>query len=238
MHVCRPNAHQEWRHVVSEQMLANQVWPGVKIDLHLHFSGKGATKKQGEGDSMGENLQILDALEIDRILKRMACEILEVHKEPRNLALVGIHTRGVFLALRLASYIEKFEGIKIPTGEIDITLYRDDWTQLSSQPVVQKTEIPFSVDGKQIILVDDVLFTGRTVRAAMDAVMDFGRPARIELAVLIDRGHRELPIQSNYTGHSIRTVHQQMVNVLLRECDQQDCVVLESSDKDKTASKK
>ena len=176
---------------------------------------------------MGENKEILDAVGIERILKRMACEILEAHKDPKNLALVGIHTRGVHLARRLQNRIENFEGIKIPVGEIDITLYRDDWTQLSAQPVVKKTEIPFSVDGRQIILVDDVLFTGRTIRSAMDAVMDFGRPARIELAVLIDRGHRELPIQSNFTGHQINTMHDQMVNVRMQEVDKEDRVVLE-----------
>ncbi len=171
--------------------------------------------------------QLLDAVEIERILKRMACEILEVHKETRNLALIGIHTRGVFLARRLRQHIKTFEGADVPTGEIDITLYRDDWTQLTAQPVVKTTDIPFSVEGKQIVLVDDVLFTGRTIRAAMDALMDFGRPARIELAVLIDRGHRELPIQSNYTGHTVDTRRSQMVNVMLAESDGADRVVLE-----------
>jgi pyrimidine operon attenuation protein/uracil phosphoribosyltransferase len=120
------------------------------------------------------------------------------------------------------------EGIEVPVGEMDITLYRDDWTQMSAQPVVKTTNIPFSVEGKQIVLVDDVLYTGRTIRAAMDAIIDFGRPARIELAVLIDRGHRELPIQSNYTGHSIRTLPSEMVNVMLKECDGHDRVVLQA----------
>jgi pyrimidine operon attenuation protein / uracil phosphoribosyltransferase len=174
-----------------------------------------------------EQQQILDAVEIDRILKRIACEILEVHKESRNLVLIGIHTRGVYLARRLRQYIKTFEGAEVPTGEIDITLYRDDWTQLTAQPVVKTTDIPFSVEGKEIVLVDDVLFTGRTIRAALDAIMDFGRPARIELAVLIDRGHRELPIQSNYTGHTIDTRRKEMVNVMLKESDGQDRVVLE-----------
>jgi pyrimidine operon attenuation protein/uracil phosphoribosyltransferase len=176
---------------------------------------------------MGEPKELLDAVGIDRILKRMACEILEIHKDPKDLALVGIHTRGVYLARRLQKQIENFEDVKIPVGEIDITLYRDDWTQLSAQPLVKKTEIPFSIDARQIILVDDVLFTGRTIRSAMDAVMDFGRPARIELAVLIDRGHRELPIQSNFTGHCVNTLREQMVNVRLQEVDEEDKVVLE-----------
>jgi pyrimidine operon attenuation protein/uracil phosphoribosyltransferase len=175
---------------------------------------------------MNESLQILDDLAIDRILKRMACEILEKYKKTGSLALIGIHTRGVFLAQRLQRHIKDFAGVEVPMGEIDITLYRDDWTQMSSQPVVKTTTITFSVDDKQIILVDDVLFSGRTVRAAMDQVIDFGRPARIELAVLVDRGHRELPIQSNYTGQCIRTLRSQMVNVLLKECDGQDRVTL------------
>ncbi len=174
---------------------------------------------------MATTRHILDATDIDRILKRMAFEILEAHKG-NHLALIGIHTRGVFLARRLQSHMKNFEGAEVPVGEIDITLYRDDWTQLSAHPVVKKTVIPFSVDGHQIILVDDVLFTGRTIRAAMDALIDFGRPARIELAVLIDRGHRELPIQSNYTGQCLTTRRSEMVNVLLQESDDQDRVTL------------
>ncbi len=178
---------------------------------------------------MSDIQHILDPLEIDRILKRMAYEILERHKESDTLALIGIHTRGVFLARRLREHIKAFGGVDIPIGEIDITLYRDDWTQLSAQPEVKATDIPFSVDGKQIILVDDVLFTGRTIRAAMDAIIDFGRPARIELGVLIDRGHRELPIESNYTGHCVSTKPKEMVNVMLKESDEKDQVVLEAS---------
>jgi pyrimidine operon attenuation protein/uracil phosphoribosyltransferase len=175
---------------------------------------------------MGKAQQILDRVEIDRILKRMAYEILEVHKKSDQLALIGIHTRGVFLAHRLKRQIAAVDGVQLPTGEIDITLYRDDWTQKSAQPVVKTTDITFSVDDKQIILIDDVLYTGRTVRAAMDAVVDFGRPARIELAVLIDRGNRELPIQSNYTGHCVSTLPKEMINVMLTESDGEDKVVL------------
>ncbi len=175
---------------------------------------------------MLESQQILNGKEIDRILKRMACEILEVHKSTHNVALIGIHTRGVFLAHRLKEHIQAFDGGEVLVGEIDITLYRDDWTQMSAHPVVKTTDIAFTVDTKQIILVDDVLFTGRTVRAAMDASIDFGRPSRIELAVLVDRGHRELPIQSNYTGHCINTKRSEMVNVLLQECDGEDQVTL------------
>ncbi len=175
---------------------------------------------------MAKSEQILDRVGIDRILKRMACEILENHKDTEQSALVGIHTRGVYLAHRLQQHIQKFDGVVLPVGEIDITLYRDDWTQLNAQPVVKTTEIAFSVDNRQIVLVDDVLFTGRTIRAAMDAVIDFGRPARIELAVLVDRGHRELPIQSDYTGHCIRTQRTEVVNVMLDECDGNDQVLL------------
>lgn len=177
---------------------------------------------------MSNAQQLLDQAEIDRILKRLVDEILEVHKKTDQLALIGIHTRGVFLAHRLQQQIEAVKGAQLLTGEIDITLYRDDWTQKSAQPVVKTTDIAFSVDDKQIILIDDVLYTGRTVRAAMDALVDFGRPARIELAVLIDRGHRELPIQSNYTGHYVTTKPNEMINVLLTECDGEDKVVLET----------
>lgn len=176
---------------------------------------------------MGKQDILLDQGDIERILTRMTHEILEVHKGIDNLTLVGIQTRGVYLAKRIQSKIKGIEGIEIPTGDIDITLYRDDWTRISHHPVVQDTDIFFSVDGKQIILVDDVLFTGRTTRAAMDAVIDFGRPDRIELAVLVDRGHRELPIQANYVGKHVETDRSNTVNVLLSEYDGEDKVVLE-----------
>jgi pyrimidine operon attenuation protein/uracil phosphoribosyltransferase len=170
---------------------------------------------------------ILDAEDIDRILTRITHEILEVHKGCDNLTLIGIHTRGVYLAQRIQAKIEAVEGIEMPTGEIDITLYRDDWTRISHHPVVQATDISFSVNEKQIILVDDVLFTGRTTRAAMDAIVDFGRPDRIELAVLIDRGHRELPIQANYVGKYVETRRTETINVSLSESDGEDKVVIE-----------
>ncbi len=170
---------------------------------------------------------ILDAQDIKRILLRMTHKILEVHKGAENLGLVGIQTRGVHLSERIRRNIRDIEGTEVPTGVIDITLYRDDWTKASVNPVVQATEIPFSVDGRQIILVDDVLFTGRTTRAAMDALIDFGRPDRIELAVLIDRGHRELPILANYVGRSLETRRSETVNVFLQEQDGIDRVVIE-----------
>jgi pyrimidine operon attenuation protein/uracil phosphoribosyltransferase len=160
---------------------------------------------------------VLTGPDIDRILTRMAHEILEKHRGTKNLVIIGIRTGGVFLANRIKEKIYSIEGVDIPRGELDINLYRDDWTRIAHQPIVQKTELPFSLDGKQVILVDDVLFTGRTVRAAMDALMDFGRPDRIELAVLVDRGHRELPIEANYVGKSIETIHNTMVNVYLTE---------------------
>jgi len=176
---------------------------------------------------MKKSITILDAADIERIIARIAHEILEVHKGAGNLSLIGIQTRGVFLARRIQSLIKKIEEIEIPTGIIDITLYRDDWTRISHHPVVQATDIFFSIDEKQIVLIDDVLFTGRTIRAAMDAIMDYGRPDRVELAVLVDRGHRELPIQANYVGKHVATRRLETVNVLLSEHDGIDQVVLE-----------
>jgi len=178
--------------------------------------------------TMSKHNTILDTSDIDRILSRITNKILEVHKGTEHLSLIGIHTRGVYLAKRIQLKIKEIEGIEIPTGNIDINLYRDDWTRISHHPVVQATDISFPVDGKQIILIDDVLFTGRTIRAAMDAIIDFGRPDRIELAVLVDRGHRELPIQANYVGKFIETRRSETVNVLLAEHDGQDCVVIEN----------
>ncbi len=170
---------------------------------------------------------ILDATDIDRILIRISHKILEVHKGAEGLALIGIQTRGVFIAQRLHKKIKEIEGVDVPVGQVDITLYRDDWTRISINPVIQATEIPFSVDGKKIILVDDVLFTGRTIRCAMDALIDFGRPDRIELAVLVDRGHRELPIQGNYVGKFVETRRSEMVNVMVTEYDGEDRVFIE-----------
>ena len=179
------------------------------------------------GENMGTINIVLDSADIDRKLQRITREILEEHKGVENLTLIGIQTRGVYLAKRIQSSIKEIEGIEVPTGEMDITLYRDDWTRISLNPVVKTTNISFSVDGKQIILVDDVLFTGRTTRAAMDALIDFGRPDRIELAVLVDRGHRELPIQANYVGIFVKTRRSETVNVLLKEHDGEDKVVIE-----------
>ncbi len=170
---------------------------------------------------------ILKTADIDRMVTRMAYEILEINKGVENLSLIGIQTRGVYLAKRIQAKINDIEGVEIPTGYIDITLYRDDWTKISPQPVVQATKISFSVDEKHVVLVDDVLYTGRTIRAAMDALIDFGRPDRIELAVLVDRGFRELPIQADYTGKFVKTKKRERVNVLLEEHDGKNMVVIE-----------
>jgi pyrimidine operon attenuation protein/uracil phosphoribosyltransferase len=172
-------------------------------------------------------ITILDQKDINRIIKRMTHEILEFHRGAEDLILIGIQTRGVHMAKRIRTSIKEIEGVEIPTGVVDITLYRDDWTSISRQPIVQATDISFSVDEKQIILVDDVLFTGRTTRAAMDAIIDFGRPKRIELAVLVDRGHRELPIEANYVGKVISTKRSETINVHLHEQDGEDRVILE-----------
>jgi len=169
---------------------------------------------------------IISKQDIKRVLTRIAHEILEAHKGVENLAIIGIQTRGDFLAKRLEQIIKKIENTSVPVGDMDITLYRDDWTQISHHPIVKPCNIAFPVDDKKIILVDDVLFTGRTIRAAMDALMDFGRPAQIELAVLVDRGHRELPIQADYKGLFLDTQKQDMVNVCLEEYDNEDRIYI------------
>jgi pyrimidine operon attenuation protein/uracil phosphoribosyltransferase len=173
---------------------------------------------------------LLDAKDIKRAITRMAHEIIETHRGTEGLALIGIQTRGVYIARRLREEIAKIEGIEkdnLPCGEMDINLYRDDWTRISHQPVVKPTEIPFEVNDRNILLVDDVLYTGRTIRAAMDALMDFGRPARIGLAVLVDRGHREFPIQPDFTGKKVDSEYDQHVNVLLTEHDDSDQITIE-----------
>jgi pyrimidine operon attenuation protein/uracil phosphoribosyltransferase len=170
---------------------------------------------------------VLDRVAIQRALTRITHEILEKNRDPGQLALVGIHTRGVYLSQRLAAEIRKGEGIGVPCGEIDITLYRDDVGRSRARPEVRGTVIPFSVDNLRIVLVDDVLHTGRTVRAAMDAVIDFGRPRSIQLAVLVDRGHRELPIRADYVGKNLPTARDEHVHVRLVERDGVDEVVIE-----------
>ena len=169
----------------------------------------------------------MDGAAIDRALTRIAHEVLEFNRGSADLALVGVLTRGVPLAQRIAARIDSIEKVKPPTGMIDITLYRDDWEKAAAQAEVKGTDIPFSVNGKNVVLVDDVLFTGRTVRAALDALIDLGRPKIIQLAVLVDRGHRELPVRPDYVGKNLHTSHQQRVDVQLEESDEQgDRVVL------------
>jgi pyrimidine operon attenuation protein/uracil phosphoribosyltransferase len=166
----------------------------------------------------------LDADRMGRTLTRIAHEILERNRGVEELALVGIRTRGVPIAKRLAKAIHEINGHEVPTGALDITLYRDDLmrTAVGAQPVIRKTEIPFSIDDRRILLVDDVLYTGRTIRAALDALIEFGRPRVIQLVVLVDRGHRELPIKADYVGKNLPTSQTQSVQVHLMEVDGRD----------------
>ena len=166
-----------------------------------------------------EKAQIIDADGVRRALVRIAHEIVERNKGTENVVLIGIRRRGVPLAQRLSRFIKEVEGVEIPVGILDITLYRDDLSTLASQPVVHKTEVPAGIQGKTLILVDDVLYTGRTVRAALDAIIDLGRPAVIQLAVLIDRGHRELPIRADYVGKNVPTSKREVIEVRLEEVD-------------------
>jgi pyrimidine operon attenuation protein/uracil phosphoribosyltransferase len=180
---------------------------------------------------MGSTHSILmDAMDIDRSLHRIALQIMEINRGVDKLALVGIHTGGVFLADRLQTIIRQQEQRELPVGSLDITLYRDDWTQIAQLPIVKTTDIPFSVEGWTIILIDDVLYSGRTIRAALDAIMDIGRPRTIELGVLINRKcGRELPIQANYAGMDVMESRNEHVHVLLKEKHGCDEVILVSN---------
>ena len=169
---------------------------------------------------------IMDPLAVSRALNRIAHEVLEKNKGVENLAIVGIRTGGAHLARRLAEKIREIEKVTLPVGILDITLYRDDLTSRKGHPTLKKTEIPFDVSGIKIVLVDDVLYTGRTIRAALDGIMDLGRPRQIQLAVLIDRGHRELPIRADYVGKNLPTAPQETVKVFLSEEEEEDRVVL------------
>ena len=173
-----------------------------------------------------EKAQLMSASEIDRTLVRLAHEILEKTKDLDLLAFIGIRRRGVPLAQRLARKIETLENRKIPVGILDINLYRDDLTTVDVKPVVSATEIPFSVQGKDIILMDDVLYTGRTIRAALDALFDHGRPARVQLLTLIDRGHRELPIEARFVGRVVQTTDAEIIEVKFQEIDGMEKVLL------------
>ena len=169
---------------------------------------------------------IMDADGIRRALIRIAHEITEKNRGVENVALVGIRTRGVPLAARIAEEIQKIENVAVPTGSLDITLYRDDLTTMGYNPVIHGTEIDFDVTGKHIVLVDDVLYTGRTIRAALDALIDMGRPKSIQLAVLIDRGHRELPIRADYAGKNVPTSRRETIEGALQEEGKTDEVIL------------
>jgi pyrimidine operon attenuation protein/uracil phosphoribosyltransferase len=169
---------------------------------------------------------VLDARAIDRTLKRMADEIVELNDGTDELILVGIQRRGVQLAERIVAIVKAREGVVVPRGALDITLYRDDLQTVGPRPVVGPTDLPWDLDGKRVVIVDDVLYTGRTVRAALDELADFGRPARIALAVLIDRGGRELPIQPDVVGKKVTVGDGERIDVLIRELDDEDAVVV------------
>jgi len=173
-----------------------------------------------------EKALVMTEQDMFRILKRIAIEIVERNKGLDDVVLLGIQRRGVYLANRLKDLFMDIEGVKVPTGELDITLYRDDIPTLLEQPVVHSTSIPVDIAGKKLILVDDVLYTGRTIRAALDALMDLGRPANVQLVILVDRGHRELPIQADYVGKIIPTSRSEMVEVRVEELDGEDKVVI------------
>lgn len=182
------------------------------------------TKERGR--KWVEKVKVLGAGDMERVLRRIAVEIVERNKGLDKVILLGIQRRGVHLAARIRELFREEEKVKVPSGELDITLYRDDISVLADQPVVHSTSVPGDITGKRIILVDDVLFTGRTVRAALDAITDLGRPERVQLAVLVDRGHRELPIAADYVGKVIPTSRSENVEVRVKELDGEDKVVI------------
>ena len=177
-------------------------------------------------DRTREKALILDRPAIDRALTRVAHEILERNKGAKHLGLIGIQRGGVHLARRLAAKIMTIEGIEVPVGSLDITMYRDDLNTRKSQPIPQATDIAFDIGDKTIVLVDDVIFTGRTIRSALNSIMDYGRPKRIQLAVLVDRGHRELPIRADFVGKNVPTSAQESVEVSLTEDGVEEKVVI------------
>ena len=176
--------------------------------------------------NLEEKAVLMDGQGIRRALVRISHEILEKNKGIENIVLVGIRSRGVPIAGRIADSIEQIEGVRPPVGILDITLYRDDLSKLAYQPIVRRTTVPVDLDGKIVVLVDDVLYTGRTIRAALDAVMDMGRPKAIQLAVLVDRGHRELPIRADYVGKNVPTSSRESVSVQLEDIDGDEKIVI------------
>ena len=184
--------------------------------------------KKEEGANMKEKIKarVMDSRKIKRAFNRMATEITERNRDLNNLVIIGIRTRGVHIAKRIAKLIKEYDNIEVPVGILDITLYRDDFSELEDKHIVKKTEINFSIENKDVLLVDDVLFTGRTIRAAMDSLIDLGRPKTIQLLVFIDRGHKELPIRADYTGKSLPTSRREQVKVKLKEIDKKDEVLI------------
>jgi len=180
-------------------------------------------------ENFGSNI-IMDKNDVDRTLTRIAHEIWERNRGSENIAFIGIRKRGVTIAERISGKLKKLEGAEIPVGALDINLYRDDLSEIASQPILKQTEIPFSIKGQKIILCDDVLYTGRTVRAALDALIDLGRPKAIRLAVLIDRGFRQLPIQPNYVGKNVTAEKGELFEVFLEEDDGRDEVIITKGD--------
>jgi len=169
---------------------------------------------------------IADELGFARTISRLAHEILERNKTLENVVLIGIRTRGEYIARRLAAYLEEVESVTVPLGVLDVTMYRDDVRGHLKQPLPHKTEISFDINSKTVILVDDVLYTGRTARAALDALADLGRPACVQLAILVDRGHRQLPIRADFTGKNVTTLEREEIRVLVKEIDERDAILL------------
>jgi len=195
---------------------------GEGIEYHAAMTATAQTRPP----NLREKAQLLSASEIQRTLVRLAHEIVEKNNGVANLALVGIRRRGVPLAERLARLIEQIERTHVPAGTLDITLYRDDLSTVGAKPVVQRGDLGFDVTGKDVVLVDDVLYTGRTIRAALDALFDHGRPRRVQLCVLIDRGHRELPIEASFVGRTVQTSTNEIIEVKLNEVDKMEKVLL------------
>ncbi len=206
-------------------MKGNEIRPGVPQPLLVRVAVLPCPLAHPMAETR-EKAQLMSASEIDRTLVRLAHEVLEKNEDLDRLAFVGIRRRGVPIALRLAAKIKALEGVEIPVGTLDITLYRDDLSTVAAQPVVHGTDIGFRVTDKDIILMDDVLYTGRTIRAAMDALFDYGRPSRIHLLVLIDRGHRELPIEARFVGRHVQTAANETIEVKFSEVDHAEKVVL------------
>jgi pyrimidine operon attenuation protein/uracil phosphoribosyltransferase len=188
--------------------------------------GDGIVVKAQSGNVWTEKATVMTERDMERVLRRIAVEIVERNKGLDDVVLLGIQRRGVHLAARLREIFKAEEKVKVPAGELDITLYRDDISTLADQPVVHSTSLPGDITGKRVVLVDDVLFTGRTIRAALDAITDLGRPERVQLAVLVDRGHRELPIAADYVGKTIPTSRSENVEVRVKELDGTDGVVI------------